>query len=179
MDSVNINLDQYDPDLNIFNDISSDDNCKTYTISEFNASNMNQNCFSLLNYNIRSFNMNHVALESLIDSLNVHFQCIVLTETWNDHNTIDICSLTNYCGFHTFRPVNHVYSKGGGVTILCDDYFTVKRNDSLCKCNEHIETCVVDFEHSNRKYTIIGIYRPPRGCRTLFIEEISHILLKL
>ena len=128
---------------------------------------------------MRSFHKNGAALQSLLDYLKLPFKCIVVTETWNNELTKDLCFLPNYHNFHTFRPKDHVYSKSGGVSVFCDSLFSVKKNDFLSKCNENIETCVVDMDFKNSKFTIVGIYRPPRGCKMGFIDEVSQILTQL
>ena len=168
-----------DPDINFLQDILPHDLCQYYSIQEFNDVDLAPESFSILNYNVRSFHKNGVTFQSMLDSLNHLFKCLVVTETWNDKNIVGICTLLNYNSFHTYRPQDHVYSKGGGVSIFCHKNFVACRNENLSKCNENIETCVVDMELRNHKFTMVGVYRPPRGCKIRFMDEIQEILNQL
>ena len=68
-----------DPDVNLLNEILPS-NCNYYTIPEFCDLNINQNNFSLLNYNVRSFHNidNGNSLRAMLHTINMDFSCIVL-----------------------------------------------------------------------------------------------------
>ena len=75
-------LDHLDPDANFVDLTASQDMCRYFTVDEFNNNdNLNSNQFSLMNYNICSFNHNGALFESLLESVNLEFKCIVISET--------------------------------------------------------------------------------------------------
>ena len=115
----NQNLDNLDPDLNLLEGITAADMCKYQTVSDFCSLNLDCESFSLVNYNIRSFSKNSPVFLSMLESLNISFKCIVLSETWNTENSLSSCFLPDYEDFHTFRPTNHVYRTSGGVSVFC------------------------------------------------------------
>ena len=77
-------MDEIDPDVNLLNEILPQDLCKYVTVSEFCSLGLSNKNFSILNYNIRSFNKNSSSFQSLLSSLSITFKCIVLSETWNN-----------------------------------------------------------------------------------------------
>ena len=165
-----------DPDSNLLDTMLPSDLCRYYDVMELENLNLNSNSFSILNYNIRSFHKNGLSFESLLDNLNINFKCIVLSETWNNENNQNLCTLPNYKSFHTIRPYGHIYTSSGGVSVLCGSELKANKNANLSLCNAHIETCTVDFKYGNELFTIVGIYRPPRGSKVDFLVELDKIL---
>ena len=81
--AVNVNImNELDPDSNFLDVVLPEKFCKYSTVSEFNnIYDNNTNEFSLINYNICSFHQNSAQFESLLDSINKKFKCIVISET--------------------------------------------------------------------------------------------------
>ena len=175
-DSAFVNID---PDLNLFHDFVPSNSCSYYTTDEFRSVLVNSKNFSILNYNIRSFNKNLSSLETLLASLDHHFKCLIITETWNNENNLQLCKLNASHDFHTIRPKNHIYTTSGGVSIFCDLNLSPNKNQNLSVCSENLETCVVDMKIKNFKINIVGVYRPPRGCKQNFISELETIVTSL
>ena len=144
-------LTDLDPDAN-FLDLALPGNfCSYSTVSEFNSTNNNSNKFSLVNYNICSFNHNSAQFESLLDSVNNKFQCIVISETWNNEANTDLCKLSNYNDFHTIRSGDDVCTRSGGISVFCLEEIQASKINSLSICNRNIETCVVQIEYLQKK----------------------------
>ena len=76
--------------------------CQYYSLPEFSLLESNCDIFSLMNYNIRSFHANGSIFETMLDSLEHSFKCIVVSETWNNENNVELCKLLGYKGFHKF-----------------------------------------------------------------------------
>ena len=165
-----------DPDVNIFDELSPHDLCKYYTITEYSALNLTDNNFSIVNYNIRSFNKNGSSFQAMIESLNHKLDCIVLTETWNNEDNIDLCKIDTYHDFHTYRPKNHIYTVSGGVSMFCNSILKPNKNFALSICNANFETCIVDMTRGNTHLTVVGVYRPNQGCKIAFLTELSRII---
>ena len=63
----------------------------------------------------------------------------------------------NYDLFHSVRSDR----RGGGVTVMVDKALGACKIDSLCVMSEQFESCSTSFVVENRKYAIVGVYRPP------------------
>ena len=169
-------MEDLDPDLNLLDDVMPQNRCRYFTIPEFHNLRLNNSHLSLINYNIRSFHKNGPCFQSLIKSLNYSFKCFVLSETWNNVNNVQLCSIPGYDSFHIYRPEGHVYSTSGGISVFCDGNLAATKNSSLSICSVDSEICVVNFTYQKIDFTIVGIYRPPQGCKQIFISELDQIL---
>ena len=175
--------DDIDPDLNLLMN-ENDRSCHYHTISEYNLTNNNfpnLNSFSLFNQNMQSFQAKKSKLESFLSSLNQEFHSIVLTETWNTREFVNLCFIDNFNAVHTYRPLynsNHG-GVGGGVSIFSlKTLYKISKIENLSLCNAHIETCVAEVSslQSNGQIIIVGVYRPPRGSVSDFLIELEGIL---
>ena len=150
-------FEHIDPDQNTV--LSSLHNlCKNYSLAELNDLNLNTGKLSLLNYNVRSFHRNNSDFFGMLESLELKFKIIVLTETWNNINNVQLCTIPDY-------DIPSYYQGHGGVSVFCDSTVKAEINNSLSICHEDIEACVVDFTHKTKSYTIIAVYRPPQGSK--------------
>ena len=165
-----------DPDTNLIESFFSNNYRDYVTISEFSRASVDPGHFSLLNYNIRSFHKNGSVLETLQNSLNYNFNCLTITETWNNEKYLELCHLNSYKAFHTYRPQNHTYTVSGGVSIFCDHNLESSKIENLSYCSDDLESCVVETLFNGLKIIIIGIYRPPQGCKQNFIIELESII---
>ena len=67
--------------------------------------------------------------------------------------------------------------KGSGVAIFLDNsYKTATKNYSLSICTADIEILTVSFSVNKIQYHIMGVYRPPNGNFTNFIQEFDKII---
>ena len=170
-------FDGIDPDLNLPQVNSS---CKYYTIDQYNANYNNfvdEPNFRLLNFNIRSFHAHKAEFNVFLGSLIKLPQVIILTETWNSENNVDLCELNGYDGVHSFRNISRV---GGGVSIFSQSNFTSYKVESLSKIYNSIETCCMKINLDSERYiAILGIYSPPTGGRIVneFLDELGEILM--
>ena len=168
------NLHSIDPDLNVF---SHDDEGRSnyYSIDDYNMlfeNSMPCPRIRLINYNIRSFFANGPSFESMLQYFIQKPNFIILTETWNSLNTIDLGSF-GYSGYHVFREYP---KRGGGVSIFCDLNLKSKKENKFSKISEVIETCCVSVELENSYFVILGVYRPPNGDKLEFIQNLNLTL---
>ena len=113
-------LDNLDPEIN-FN--LNNDACNYYTINNFNMSfSSDSDKYFLLNQNIQSFNSKQTVFEAFLESFNIQFHAIVLSETWNDSTNIKLCAIENFEPIHThrIRPPGHHGGIGGGISIFAN-----------------------------------------------------------
>ena len=159
-----------DPDLNIFNKELG--HCGNYTIENFSNSFVNDDSFSILNFNIRSFHRNKQGFESFLQSILFKFDVIVLSETWNSLNTLELCFFDGYNSHHTYRAD----SRGGGISVFTCNSLKAKKIPHLCLCTSTFESCVVKVCYNSEYCFIIGVYRPPSGSVDSFLLDLEDLL---
>ena len=153
--------------------------CEYYSVSEFSelCSGVGKNYdFFMLNYNIRSFNSNSHSFDVFLKSLDVQPQFIVLTETWNSPSNVNLCSILNYNSFHSHRTSSTNSTRGGGVSVFCDDRFSCEIVQTCSFVNENLESCTVKVKFDDKYLIVVGLYRPPSSSIPNFFEKIELIL---
>ena len=110
-------LNDFDPDENIFNE--HDYTSNYYTISEFNTKfeNLSEGNYLLLKENIRNFNTTGEHFNNFRVSLKLSPIFVILSETWDTQNDLDLCILQTYRGFHTYRS----NMQSGDISVFTDD----------------------------------------------------------
>ena len=170
----NNDLSDIDPDRNLLSNISS--SCNYYTLGEYDSILSNERdkpTFRLINLNIRSFHNKSDSFTVFLSNFSKSPNAIVLTETWNTKNNLKFCTLEGFSSFHTFRDSTY---PGGGVSIFCKNGVSGEKVEEFCFCFDFLETCVVRLKFYSSAYIIIGIYRPPNGCKDAFLSKVSEIL---
>ena len=122
-------FDDLDPDKNHFdiNEFNFDEDSSQY-ISLNKFSNLfidNQKNISLMTFNIRSFYCHVDEFLSVLESCNLMFDVIVLTETWLHQTTVQAVKLPGYKGYHCFRDKR----QSGGVSIFVKSTLEVQALD--------------------------------------------------
>ena len=172
MNNSNV-LDNIDPDfIHLLPDTSL---CKYYSLAEYaNVMNLHaeKNSIKLLNFNIRSFHSNGDAFSSVLETLPILPDFLVISESWNTAENLDLCSVNNYDSHHTFRNSG----RGGGVSVFTLNSYSSSRISCISVCNLVLETCVIKVDLPNSYLVIIGIYRPPGDGITPFIEALDLII---
>jgi hypothetical protein len=107
-----------DPDSNYYNPLNNQNitGCKYFYVDQLNhsTSSKNQIQFSNLSFDIRSLPKNFRQFVPFIESLNIHFHTISLTETWlQDHNH-DLYEIEGYHHVQQLRKDK----KGGGYQFM-------------------------------------------------------------
>ena len=169
-------MSDLDPDANFLDQALPENFCNYSTVAELNNNIPNSKQFSLLNYNISSFHQNGDQFESLLESVNIKFQCIVISETWNTEMNIDRCNLPNYNDFHTLRSGDNVCTRSGGISVFCSDEIHASKINNLSICTANIETCVVKMKYLEINYVVLALYRPNQGSKIDFIQELDQII---
>ena len=172
---------ELDPDENL---ISNGSDCRHSTISEYNSCYIDcGDDFSLLNINLQSFHAKKSKFEGFLAAVHDNFDVLVLTETWNCHDNVNLCNMNNYNGVHTYRssPVPSHGGIGGGVSVFVDSTkYNVTKIDNLSVCSSTIETCTTKILPLNRsnndEFIVIAVYRPHTDSIENFIDALHNIL---
>jgi exonuclease III len=150
-----------DPDCNYFNDLYNSVDHQ-YQSDYFNVDGFVEKFkskdkfnFTIVNFNIRSFNRNGDKFIALLDTLSYYPDVIVLTETWLNADNKDCANIDGYSSYHTVRN-----GRSGGVSIFCRSGLQVDVYEHLSVCNDNIETLVIKVEINNEPINIFALYRP-------------------
>ena len=88
----------------------------------------------------------------MIDTLNLPFQIIGLTETWLNENNMDCFNLENY----EYLGSNRTTKRGGGVGLYNLKQLEFKSRDDLTKNIENIiETKFTEITNNNGKNSLL------------------------
>ena len=109
-----------DPENNFYNYISS--NCKYYSDQQFNedlcvSQSVVGGSLSFVNFNVRSLNGNFENICIYLESLNIAFSIIAISETWAETDQTSPFHLSGYTSNHVLRCYKH----GGGVALYVKD----------------------------------------------------------
>ena len=158
-----------DPTMNY--DFFNDDlryNCKSVSLTEYLNSFHNRSSFSILNYNIRSFNENFDKFSCGFRSHDLpHVLC--LTETWFSSNSTS--NIPNYSGHHVIRD-----GRSGGISFYVNNQFNSSIVSDFSYANPTIEVCTIEVNIGSSVIILIGVYRPHSDSITNFNAHLSTLL---
>ena len=168
-------FENIDPDTNLIGttiELSNYFTIDDFNLSCSNATNLNPNNpeLFLINQNIRSFNANGDKFVAFLQSLEIEPNFVILTETWNKPEHLELYRIANYDGVHTCR------GRGGGVSIYIKSSFKFELLEELSVCNGIIESCTVKVDMNGSYMIIIGIYRPHGGSVENFISTLESFI---
>ena len=169
-------LHDIDPDYNYFNAINTV-NSEYYNESSFNRHYGNSSNFSIFHLNIRSVISHFRELLGYLDTLDIMFKVIGLSETAINETSIsyDIPSYNCEIDIRSAR-------KGGGVSLYILDTLQYKLRNDLQLGGEVNSVFIEIFKtSSNTKRNIVCgcVYRPPSMSLVKFNELLSHMFGKL
>ena len=105
-------LDTIDPDQNYFH---SSNTCTFENLHSINDRIPKSNSIDVIHINIRSCNKHFNELLARLNSINIKFHVIVLSETWLKFEE-DWFDIKGYKAFHSIRRTK----RGGSITVLSD-----------------------------------------------------------
>ena len=131
----------------------------------------------MLHLNIRSIANKFDSFKNLIDTLDVPFQIIGLTETWLNEANLDNFSLKN----NEYIGSNRPKTRGCGVGMYVSKQLQYKNRIDLSRNHENIiETKFIEVTNNNGKNSVIGvIHRPPNSNSDTFENTMNTILEKV
>jgi len=123
---------------------------------------------TILNLNIRSLNKSFNELLVILNCLTHEFDVIVLTETWMNESSANVC-------MDGYEVVINKESKNqnDGVIVFVKKCFAV--------CSEEVsmygDTCVkVDIAFGRERLSLLSVYRSPSSDLSLFIDDLETYL---
>ena len=116
---------QLDPDLN-YNAKYPQNECKYYTIDEFNNNVDISEKLSIFHSNIRSSQAHINDIECYVENLNVQFSFIGFSETWETE-----MSINNMPGYNRYSCIRPHKRRGGGVSLYIKQNIPFKIREDL------------------------------------------------
>ena len=166
-----------DPDYNYFNAIQSKLNSNYFSESTFNSTYGRNSNFSMFHLNIRSLHAHYNELLCYLDTLDIDFKIIALSETALNNSSIKY-TIPNYNCEINYR----VKKKGGGVSLYIHNMFQYKLRTDL-QFGGDVNSIFIEilYNSSNTKRNIICgcIYRPPQMSLHIFNELLSQMFGKI
>ena len=108
-------------------------------------------------------------INCLLSSLQNKPSFLCISETWNNDEIVNSCTLDGYTSFHTHQPDKN---KRGISIFICEQFIGTKI-ENLSICNDEIQSCAVKVQLNHEFILIIGIYRPHSGTVPNFIETLE------
>ena len=165
-------LDKIDPDINHFDQVGDFNMCAYCDVNEFISNKIKiKGGFSVLNFNIRSFFKNYDEFFSVLTNCNIDIDVITLSETWLHKDTQKLCNIPGYKSFHSYR----LNKEGGGVSIFIREFIETE-SLNLNTNDDNIECVGIKLLNSNNVTNILGIYRPPSGDVSVFLDKLEELI---
>ena len=123
---------------------------------------------SIFHLNARSFVHNFDDIIMLLDSIEIKFNIIVISETWLQEYNKDLYQIENYNACHITRNnfINNTYNNnaGGGVSIFIQNHLNYNIMDNLCiSKHEFVDILTISLNINNKNILISGIYKSPKA----------------
>ena len=176
-------LDNIDVELNHFQDVYPNLNCKEnskyYNIDNYNKSTSNNNSdLKIFHQNIRSLNANYDYILGLFNSLNVQFDILCFSESWLTTHSSKYYEFDNYNSFHSLRTADTFISHGG-VSIYISNKIIGNKIDNCTIMNRNIESLFLNLYKDDKHFFLGLIYRPPNSNCNIFIDKLNEIISSL
>ena len=118
-------------------------------------------------------NISHVINNLVVDK---KFDILIITETWlsnSDQSIIGELIPNGYAFRHKFRENR----KGGGICVICRNSIKLVMIERDTTSFESLEFTAIIDNHTS--FHILGLYRPPDSNKTLFLDELSDIIVDI
>ena len=131
-------IDEIDPERNYSHFSDDFHSCCYYSLNDFEKLSI-ENDFSVINYNIRSFNTNFEYFSSAFTSKSFP-SVLTLTETWTSHEfPSSYYDIPGYIAFHTIRD-----GRSGDVSVYVKNNLKSTCVENFSFVNSCIEICTVE-----------------------------------
>ena len=173
-----------DPDLNYFNDLSSNNFDSPYVLEEnvkrYLCDIKKYYNLSFIHVNIRSMNSNFEKLHDLLLNCSNSFNIICVTETWSRDNYFKNNSNFHLTNFDFIHQQKETGKKGGSILIYLKNDVKFKIIEDLSVSDGDNECVTVEIENKNSKNLLITCcYRPPGGVTEGLNSYLENIFEKV
>lgn len=125
----------------------------------------------LFHLNVRSLRRNQDELLLFLQSIQVKFHVLVLTETWLT-DPEEFPEIPGYKSFHSVRRKK----RGGGVSVLVRCDLQAVLLPDFSSVTPSCEMCTVQLNVNNKKFLVSGVYRPPDASLVDFNHSFFNLI---
>ena len=132
------------------------------------------NSFSVLHINVQSLQNKIGQLEYFLSEIDLHFSCIVISETWfNRDSFLGEFAIDGYNLFSSSR----LHGYGGGVAVYVNDMFEARMETARLEGSESllVRVGLAGWEVS----ALLAVYRSPSGVLPVFLRDLAECLSSL
>ena len=169
--------DENDPEIVLTSQIL--ENCKNYSIHEFNSelSEKLTDSEGMFFINIDGNKSNFDSLSTELSRVNYDFPIIALAETNIDPDESSVYQLENYISFYqnTYEGKN----KGTGVALYVHQSLNAVVNDPASKITSNFESLFITIQGKSNPINVGVVYRPPSGDLEKFFSEFKTVIESL
>ena len=172
-------LSTIDPDRYINHGMT---NCHYFDSNEFNTKFNNTDRFSIFHTNLRSSKHNINQLLCYLNSIDMDFTIIGLSETWGKSIHIDMQNIPGYKHYYCIRGKNR---NSGGTSLYVKSTIPFKRRSDLEFKKSIFESSVIEIDKHvfhNRHNIIVGIFHRSRNSTlSIFndsLEKLFNVIQK-
>ena len=159
------------------------ENCKSYTIQSLNKAlsapditeNISQNNLAssfFLNIDGNPTNFDH--LLTIIKGITHNFKAIGLAETNTGPNTCAPYIIPNYTSY--YQDTREGKKSGTGVALYIHNSLNGIIIPEISYCTTNLESLIVKITNTEQPLYFGVVYRPNDGDKSLFYDELEHIL---
>ncbi len=163
-----------DRDMNFYCKI---DNCKYYSIDQFNDSiGIDQSALSIIHFNSRSLKKNFQDIKDILGASKKRFSVVAISESWGILECAQDYELEGY----ELHFINGVNKRGGGVALYVDRRLHHKVVESLSIAHENVcKSITIEVDMGKLKNILIScIYRAPGYSMDNFKELMVEMYSK-
>ena len=175
-------LETVDADANFLNrDIVYDNEVR---LSEFDADSFNRfvnesfvestESLSLIHINIRSLARNNDSFTASLETLNLNFDIIAVTETWLRDPSQDVY-FSSYNSCHSVRNERI----GGGTAIYMKNHLCTNELTQFNVNSPDLECVFAEIKDGDGRVVVGCVYRPPNGSIAVFLHELCTMLSRI
>lgn len=142
----------------------------------------NDDSFSIIHFNSRSFNKNSDAIHACLTNIDHTFTVICLSESWFYTDLSNEINIENY----DLVSAPRCDRRGGGSAIYVHNSVSYRLRDDLnlivksTSNHDHSESVFIEILNPTSKNVIVGnIYRDKRTDANLFIDDLDQCLNKI
>ena len=166
-------FDLIDPNLNLFNSFLK----PSLLLTPNKLSLLNfKNCFTLMHINCQSLINKLSQFNLFLNSCQVPFSVIGLSETWLNESNASLINIPNF----QFIYSNRADKIGGGVGLLIRENLNFFTRDDLLIDNDGCDFLAIEIIVSGgRNIVVCVLYRPPNTNAINFITDLSNTIKSL
>ena len=113
--------------------------------------------------------------------METNLDILLIVETWlKDVVPDSMIQIEGYNILRSDRDLNSGKQTGGGVCLYIKQNINYKQLDNLITCTPSLESIWLKIKiPKTRRWVIGGIYRPPDGPESTFLEELESNLISI